>query len=214
MSPLSRDCTRVMSPVVAFTAIGRPGAGGAGRDLPRTFAVDLSGCVQRHATSGGRSGRGAGALSSVVEPWSAACIRRESQGVSVPRGHQSRPKHGESPPPAAVRTRTGALQRVADARPETGGAGRQSDVHERLAAAMADLNPRAVEMLVLRYTEDYSDADIARRGGGDAVPRTRAPQEVVARRAGRKDILVRSADAGEAGRRHQANRGLQIFSPL
>jgi RNA polymerase sigma-70 factor (ECF subfamily) len=55
-----------------------------------------------------------------------------------------------------------ALQLVADSRAESAGSLLQSEVHEHLAAAMAQLNRRAVEMLVLRYTEDYSDAEIAK----------------------------------------------------
>src|SRR5262245_19298335 len=54
-----------------------------------------------------------------------------------------------------------ALQRVADARADAPDALLRAEVHEQLAAAMAQLNRRAVEMLVLRYTEDYSDAEIA-----------------------------------------------------
>jgi len=53
------------------------------------------------------------------------------------------------------------LQRAADAHLAPPAAEHHSDVHHALAAAMAQLSPRAVQMLVLRYTEDYSDAEIA-----------------------------------------------------
>ena len=36
------------------------------------------------------------------------------------------------------------------------------EMRERLIRAMGELRPRVVEMLVLRYEHDYSDADIAR----------------------------------------------------
>src|SRR5262245_9480111 len=45
-----------------------------------------------------------------------------------------------------------ALQLVVQSRAESPGSPRQSDVHEQLAAAMTQLNRRAVEMLVVRYT--------------------------------------------------------------
>ncbi len=54
------------------------------------------------------------------------------------------------------------LQIVADARSGNPGASERPNLRERLAAAMAQLNPRAAEMLVLRYTEGYSDAEIGR----------------------------------------------------
>jgi RNA polymerase sigma-70 factor (ECF subfamily) len=38
----------------------------------------------------------------------------------------------------------------------------KTDLQERLIAAMAQLNPRAVEMLVLRYEQNRSEADIGK----------------------------------------------------
>jgi RNA polymerase sigma-70 factor (ECF subfamily) len=38
----------------------------------------------------------------------------------------------------------------------------KADLEERLVTAIAQLNPRAVEMLILRYEHDYSEADIGR----------------------------------------------------
>jgi RNA polymerase sigma-70 factor (ECF subfamily) len=37
----------------------------------------------------------------------------------------------------------------------------RDEQHERLIEAMASLKPRALEILLLRYTRDYSDAEIA-----------------------------------------------------
>ncbi len=37
----------------------------------------------------------------------------------------------------------------------------RDEQHERLIEAMASLKPRALEILLLRYTHDYSDAEIA-----------------------------------------------------
>ena len=42
------------------------------------------------------------------------------------------------------------------------GADQNADLQTRLVAAMAQLNPRAVEMLVLRYEHDTSEAEIGR----------------------------------------------------
>lgn len=36
------------------------------------------------------------------------------------------------------------------------------DLHERLARAIRTLNPRAIQMLVLRYEHDFTDAEIGR----------------------------------------------------
>jgi RNA polymerase sigma-70 factor, ECF subfamily len=44
-------------------------------------------------------------------------------------------------------------------RPETRG---QNEIEERLRAAMAELNPRAAEILILRHVHGYSDAEIAK----------------------------------------------------
>lgn len=44
-------------------------------------------------------------------------------------------------------------------RPESRG---QREVEEKLRAAMAELNPRAAEILVLRHVHGYSDAEIAK----------------------------------------------------
>jgi RNA polymerase sigma-70 factor, ECF subfamily len=41
-------------------------------------------------------------------------------------------------------------------------AGETDDFHERLMHAIAQLKPRAVEILLLHYKHDYSDAEIAR----------------------------------------------------
>ena len=38
----------------------------------------------------------------------------------------------------------------------------EADHHRRLRAALAQLSPEAVQIVVLRYVHDYSDADIAR----------------------------------------------------
>ena len=38
----------------------------------------------------------------------------------------------------------------------------EGDYHRRLRAALAQLTPEAVQILVLRYVHGYSDADIAR----------------------------------------------------
>jgi RNA polymerase sigma-70 factor (ECF subfamily) len=63
-----------------------------------------------------------------------------------------------------------ALQLVADSRAESSpDSSLRSEVHAQLAVAMAQLNRRAVDMLVLRYTEDYSDAEIARLLGTSRV---------------------------------------------
>jgi RNA polymerase sigma-70 factor (ECF subfamily) len=43
-----------------------------------------------------------------------------------------------------------------------GGPNPDVGLQRKLMAAMAQLNPRAVEMLVLRYEHDYSDAQIAK----------------------------------------------------
>ena len=45
---------------------------------------------------------------------------------------------------------------------EAGVVDAKADLEERLVAAIAQLSPRAVEMLVLRYEHDYSEADIGR----------------------------------------------------
>jgi RNA polymerase sigma-70 factor (ECF subfamily) len=50
------------------------------------------------------------------------------------------------------------------------------DIDKRLQAAIADLNPKAAEILILRYVHDYSDAEIAkllgpsRRTGSNFFP--------------------------------------------
>lgn len=41
-------------------------------------------------------------------------------------------------------------------------AGQDSAIHGLMVEAMAELNPRAVEMLILRYEHNYSDAEIAK----------------------------------------------------
>jgi RNA polymerase sigma factor (sigma-70 family) len=46
--------------------------------------------------------------------------------------------------------------------PETGDAIFDTDQRTRLVAAIAQLNPRAVEMLILKYEHDASDAEIGR----------------------------------------------------
>jgi len=38
----------------------------------------------------------------------------------------------------------------------------QSEIEDRLRSAMADLKPRAVEILILRHVHGYSDAEIAK----------------------------------------------------
>jgi RNA polymerase sigma-70 factor (ECF subfamily) len=52
---------------------------------------------------------------------------------------------------------------------EPGSAAHATDVQERLAAAMSQLNPRHVEMLVLRYEHGYSDAEIAKLLGTSRI---------------------------------------------
>lgn len=44
---------------------------------------------------------------------------------------------------------------------ETNRLGPDSPVHGLVAEAVAELNPRVVEMLILRYEHDYTDAEIA-----------------------------------------------------
>ena len=39
---------------------------------------------------------------------------------------------------------------------------RDEDIHDRLLEAVADLNPGAAEILILRYVHNYSDAEIAK----------------------------------------------------
>ena len=39
---------------------------------------------------------------------------------------------------------------------------RQEEIHRRLYEAMAELNPKAAEILILRYLHNYSDAEIAK----------------------------------------------------
>ncbi len=51
---------------------------------------------------------------------------------------------------------------VTDSSATAGGSEHDSDLQKRLVAAIAQLNPRAVEMLVLRYEHDASEADIGR----------------------------------------------------
>ena len=43
-----------------------------------------------------------------------------------------------------------------------GGARFDNDLHERLSAALANLEPDAAHILVLRYVHDYSDAEISK----------------------------------------------------
>ena len=45
---------------------------------------------------------------------------------------------------------------------EAGASNSESELQERLVNAIAQLSPRAVEMLILRYEHDHSEADIAR----------------------------------------------------
>jgi len=51
---------------------------------------------------------------------------------------------------------------IADSRPDEREAAAKDDLQARLVEAIAHLNPRAVEMLVLRYEHDTSEADIGR----------------------------------------------------
>src|SRR5262245_25667892 len=51
---------------------------------------------------------------------------------------------------------------IADSRPDADTAAVKDDLQARLVEAIAHLNPRAVEMLVLRYEHDTSEAEIGR----------------------------------------------------
>ena len=51
---------------------------------------------------------------------------------------------------------------VADNRPDEREVAAKDDLQARLVDAVATLNPRAVEMLILRYEHDTSEAEIAR----------------------------------------------------
>jgi len=51
---------------------------------------------------------------------------------------------------------------IADSRPDVHDADAKDDLQARLVAAIAQLNPRAVEMLILRYEHDTSEAEIGR----------------------------------------------------
>ena len=69
-----------------------------------------------------------------------------------------------------------------------------SDIQQRLVDAMAQLNPRAVEMLILRYEHDYSDVEIGKLLGKSrgmvAVTMYRA-------RARLKKLLGASSSSGD-----------------
>lgn len=51
---------------------------------------------------------------------------------------------------------------IADSHPDEREAATKDDLQSRLVEAIAQLNPRAVEMLVLRYEHDTSEAEIGR----------------------------------------------------
>ena len=51
---------------------------------------------------------------------------------------------------------------VADSRPDAHEAAAKDELQARLVEAIAQLNPRAVEMLILRYEHDTSEAEIGR----------------------------------------------------
>ena len=66
----------------------------------------------------------------------------------------------------AVRARK-RLEVAADAerfkdRAQQGDSEREEEIHQRLLEAIAELNPRAAEILILRYVHNYSDSDIAK----------------------------------------------------
>jgi RNA polymerase sigma-70 factor (ECF subfamily) len=60
------------------------------------------------------------------------------------------------------RQREVANDNAAQPEPRIEGVSRPSDRQRRLVEAIAQLHPRSVEMLILRYEHDYSDAEIAK----------------------------------------------------
>jgi RNA polymerase sigma-70 factor (ECF subfamily) len=74
------------------------------------------------------------------------------------------------------------------------------DLQRRLAAAIAQLNPRAVEVLILRYEHNYSDAEIARLLG-----KSRGAVALMLFRArARLKRMLRHAYRGLSGGTHEA----------